>query len=755
MGDSFSCESACMPDPPGGSVTDTSRSVGPAAPRRDAPGATAGGLGPQKAVSGQHLPALDGLRALAVAGVIAYHLGFGWAEGGYLGVDLFFVLSGFLITSLLLEEWITTGRIGLGAFWARRVRRLMPALFLLLLAIAVFVVLEGRFGSAGGIAQIDLSGLRGDALATLFYVANWHAIFAHQSYFARFAAPSPLQHTWSLAIEEQFYLVWPPLLLLLLSLGRGRFRTVGMTVTVLGAVASSLAMALLYHSGSGLNRVYFGTDTRMFDLLCGATVAMMVAGRPQPSAAGQRWLHLGALPAVVALGVCWAVAGSATGLPPRWMFEGGFLLCAVLASFVIADARQFHLGPLGRLLSLPPLRWIGRISYGIYLWHWPVIVYMTRGRTGLAEPWLDLARVGLTVALAAASFYLVEMPIRRRSFPGWTRWAIAPACAAGLAGVVVLATVPAIAAPAPRAQTSAPVTVTTDKAPRQARLARAGNGVVVDTAVPGAGGFGNEQPIALLHGRVVSKKRPLRVMYVGDSIMAGAELGINAALASTGEETATYDAIDGFGLSTDWGWRTGLPKLVEQARPDIIMAGWSWDQSCDILPQGHRGPCALQDPAAYKAELEEAIRLMLNVRGVSGIIFLQFPPGTAEKMSTLAGINAWYKVVESMPSVFPGRVMYLPVGTSLLWHGHFTAWLPPANDPHAPLSRWVRVRMIDEVHMCPAGVVWYSDAVLADLTALFGLPAASPAWWRGSWTRNARYNSPPGACPADHPPGAS
>ncbi len=172
------------------------------------------------AVAGRNLPALDGLRAVAVAGVIAYHLGAPWASGGYLGVDLFFVLSGFLITSLLIEEWAANGRVRLAAFWARRARRLLPALFLLLVALGVFVVALGRLGSAASIAHIDLSGLRGDALATLLYVANWHAIFAHQSYFAQYAAPSPLEQTWSLAIEEQFYLVWPLLLVALLAAWR-------------------------------------------------------------------------------------------------------------------------------------------------------------------------------------------------------------------------------------------------------------------------------------------------------------------------------------------------------------------------------------------------------------------------------------------------------------------------------------------------------------------------------------------------------
>ena len=246
------------------------------------------------AVTGQYLPALDGLRAFAVAGVFAYHLGFGWASGGYLGVDLFFVLSGFLITSLLIEEWVTTARIRLGSFWARRARRLLPALFLVLVAIAVYVVLNGRFGPPGSAAQVDLSGLRGDDLATLFYVANWHAIFAHQSYFAQFSAPSPLEHTWSLAIEEQFYLVWPPVLLLILTLARGAWRRVGMIVTVVGALASAGLMALLYHPAADPTRLYFGTDTRVFDMLAGATMAMVAAARPQPGPRARLALHVAA-----------------------------------------------------------------------------------------------------------------------------------------------------------------------------------------------------------------------------------------------------------------------------------------------------------------------------------------------------------------------------------------------------------------------------------------------------------------------------
>ena len=239
----------------------------------------------QTAVTGRHLPALSGLRALAVLGVMAYHLQLGWASGGYLGVDLFFVLSGFLITTLLLEEWVATAAINLAAFWSRRARRLLPALFLVVLALAVYLVANAEFAGPGANGAIDLSALRGDAIATLLYVGNWHAIYAHQSYFAQFSSPSPLQHTWSLAIEEQFYLVWPLLLALVLRASRRSWRQVGLGLTVVVGLGSAALMALLFHPGADPTRIYYGTDTRLFDLMAGAAVAFVAAARPQP---GQR-----------------------------------------------------------------------------------------------------------------------------------------------------------------------------------------------------------------------------------------------------------------------------------------------------------------------------------------------------------------------------------------------------------------------------------------------------------------------------------
>jgi len=692
------------------------------------------------AVTGRHLPALNGLRALAVLGVMGYHLQLGWASGGYLGVDLFFVLSGFLITTLLLEEWVPTGRINLRNFWARRARRLLPALFLVLIALALYLVLNARLAGPGANGLIDLPALRGDALATLFYVANWHAVYAHQSYFAQFSSLSPLQHTWSLAIEEQFYLVWPPFLLALMARARRSWRQVGLFTAVAVGVLSAGLMALLYHPGSDPTRVYYGTDTRLFDLMAGATVAFLAASRPQPNARARRALHAAAPAALAALGVFWVVSGTTQDLPRNFMFEGGFLLCAVLGAVVVADARLVEQGRMSKALSSPPLRYLGTISYGIYLWHWPIFVYLNGTRTGLSTFPLDVLRVTLTLAVAAASYHLVEHPLRRATLRGWTRRWLAPLAGATTAVVLVVATVPAVADPSPVAGTSH------QSVPKG------------QANVPGSGGFQSQVPIQLLPGTTVSASRPLRIMLLGDSVMHDASYGITAALAATGEGYVHTNTINGFGLTTATNWPTSLPNLIRENQPDLIVATWSWDQDGPTMPN------ALHQPSAYLALLRRAIATMLTPgNGVAGIIFTQFPLSgnipaanrtdfTLYNKARLAGLNAWNTIAARMPSYFPGRVMYLPVGSSVLLNGHYSAWLPPAGDPHAPSTQWTRVRKLDNVHFCPEGSARYANALLTDLTAIFKLTTAAPSWPNGAWTSDPDFNNPPGACPADHPP---
>jgi peptidoglycan/LPS O-acetylase OafA/YrhL len=691
------------------------------------------------AVTGRHLPALNGLRGVAVMGVVAYHLQLGWARGGYLGVDLFFVLSGFLITTLLLEEWAGTGRVDLAAFWGRRARRLLPALFLVLAAIALYLVGNALFGGPGANGLVDLSGLRGEAIATLLYVNNWHLIYAHQSYFAQFSTPSPLQHTWSLAIEEQFYLIWPPLLLVLLRYGRRHWRRVGVAVTVALGVGSSVLMAVLFQPGVDPSRIYYGTDTRLFDLMAGATLAFLAASRRQPAAPDRRILHWVGPAAAVVLGVFWVRAGTPGGQPTDFMFEGGFLLCAALAGVVVADARLLEPGWFGRALAWRPLHFVGTISYGIYLWHWPVIVYLTAARTGLSTWPLDLLRIAVTLALATASYYLVERPVRRARFRvGAGVWG--PVAGVVTAVVIVVATTPAVADPAHVVGTT--------------HLASTGSG----QAVPGAGGYAGQQPIRL--APAPSPADPLRVMILGDSVMHDASYGITAALESTGEVTVATRTIDGFGLTTATNWPTSIPTLIRQTGAQLIVATWSWDQ------YGPTTPNALHQPVQYTRLLRQAVATMLAPGdGVEGVIFTQFPLSgnlaAANPADTAsynkerrAGLVAWNTIAEKMTSYFPGRVMYFPLaGSVLLDERYYSAWLPPEGDPHAPASDWIRVRKLDNVHLCPEGSARYADALLADMTAVFGLAPASADWSQGAWTTDPDFNNPPGACPDDHPPG--
>jgi hypothetical protein len=257
------------------------------------------------------------------------------------------------------------------------------------------------------------------------------------------------------------------------------------------------------------------------------------------------------------------------------------------------------------------------------------------------------------------------------------------------------------------------------------------------------------------------------VTVFGDSVPFVAEPGIAAALGATGEVAVTNAAIPGYGLNIDPSWRTGIPSLMASDHTQLVLATWSWDDSCTPhTPTPHYATyvCALQHPVAYTKLLEQAVRLMLGPGGASGVVFMQFPltgpvlaptqpQAEAEQAARDAGEAAFDRIVRALPAVFPGKVMYLPVASSVLLDGKFTPWLPPVGDPTAPKSQWVRVRMVDNVHMCPAGVVRYADALLADLTDIFHLSPASPGWSTQSWTGDRRYNTPPGSCPDDHPPG--
>jgi peptidoglycan/LPS O-acetylase OafA/YrhL len=366
------------------------------------------------------IPALDGLRAIAVALVLADHGGIPGMDGGFLGVDVFFVLSGFLITSLLLDELGRTGRIDLTGFWIRRARRLLPALVLMVLTVAAAREL---------LPNQSLAGLRSDAIAAFLWVANWRFVAQKTDYFTQGAPPSPLQHAWSLGVEEQYYFVWPLLLiavtLLLAARARRYFQraTVGgvrfaiFVIATLGALASAAA-AIVFTTDATRDRIYFGTDTRAQALLVGSAAAALLV-RDWPSLnrgwclIRTRWRRRVArfLPVVGLAGVA-TLAHYATGSAIE--FRHGLLIAAAVAAvLVVSPVALEQRGAIARLLALRPLVWLGTISYGVYLWHWPIFLALNGERTGWSGLPLFAARCAATVAVAAASWWLIEQPIRR------------------------------------------------------------------------------------------------------------------------------------------------------------------------------------------------------------------------------------------------------------------------------------------------------------------------------------------------------
>jgi peptidoglycan/LPS O-acetylase OafA/YrhL len=355
----------------------------------------------------RYMPGLDGLRAIAVLAVIAFHLGFGWAPGGLLGVGIFFTLSGYLITDILLSQLARRGHIRLGRFWLARARRLLPALFVMLIVVVAWVTI---FGPA------QPRQFRDAVVASALYVSNWQLIFGDVSYFARFAPPGPLNHLWSLAIEEQFYIVWPFMLLIGVKLVRETPLPSGVrprlaVATLALAIASAILMAVLYHPSLDPSRVYYGTDTRASELLFGAALAMV-----WPSRKLSRRIGAGARNTLDGLGVLGLAAIALmiwqSSQYSSFLYRGGFVLLS-LATVLVVAALAHPACRLGPVLGWKPLRWIGVRSYGIYLWHFPIIVLTTPGGgANGSEPLRELLQAAAIVGIAALSWRYVEEPVR-------------------------------------------------------------------------------------------------------------------------------------------------------------------------------------------------------------------------------------------------------------------------------------------------------------------------------------------------------
>jgi peptidoglycan/LPS O-acetylase OafA/YrhL len=377
----------------------------------------------------RYMPGLDGLRAIAVLAVIVFHLGFDWAPGGLLGVGIFFTLSGYLITDILLSQLSQRGKIDFLRFWGARARRLLPALFLMLAIVTAWVTIFGP-------AQPDQ--FRKAVVSSVFYVNNWEQIFANVSYFARFAPEGPLNHLWSLSVEEQFYIFWPFLLLLGVNLVHERPLPSGVRprlalLAIVFALISSIEMAVLYHPSLDPSRIYYGTDTRAGGLLFGAALAMVWPSRrlshritPQ---ARNTLDGLGVLGLLIIALMIWQV-----GEFDRFLYQGGFIVLS-LATVMVLMPLAHPACRLGKALGVLPLRWVGVRSYGIYLWQTPIIVLTgpdSRPPEGLLGKALQVAAI---FAVAGLSWHFVEEPIRhgaigrffaRRRAVGWKWETFAP-----------------------------------------------------------------------------------------------------------------------------------------------------------------------------------------------------------------------------------------------------------------------------------------------------------------------------------------
>lgn len=395
----------------------------------------------------RYIPALDGLRTLAVVAVVLYHLNLTWAQGGLLGVTIFFVLSGYLITRLLLNEVAKTGRINLKSFWIRRIRRLFPAVVTVVVVTCALCTIFNH---------VMLTKMRPDILPSLLFFNNWWQIAQNVSYFNALGDPSPLTHFWSLAIEEQFYLIWPPLLLAMVSMHVSKPNT---RRVVLGlAAASALAMMVLYNPAADPSRVYYGTDTRVFSLLLGAWMAFIpdrdlapvrlahrlglnrlssaakhgknAEDKPskkvdesadtapaQPSALVRFWSSPASIDVLGVVGLVGLAAMVAlTNGYTAFQYRGGTLLCSILTLMVIAACVQPQ-GMVARALSAEPLVWVGKRSYSIYLWHYPLLLLMNPVANISDTPWWQyILQVLVVVAVAECSYRFIETPFRKGAF---------------------------------------------------------------------------------------------------------------------------------------------------------------------------------------------------------------------------------------------------------------------------------------------------------------------------------------------------
>ena len=698
-----------------------------------------------------YLPAIDGLRAFAVGAVLLFHADH--LSGGFLGVDAFFVVSGFLITRQMLQEVDRTGRVALREFWSRRARRLLPALLLVLF---VVIAVAYRFGLAS-----ERFKIRDDAPWALGFALNWHHIAASTDYWTSLSSPSPLTHLWSLAVEEQFYLVWPLVMVLLIWRRRNRERTV-LVASLIGAALSFGLMAYVFDPAA-TTRAYEGTDTRIGALLIGAACATSIVSVRSDRIVARlgRWTGIAILVPAAVLAWMWLRVDGRNS----WLYHGGFLLHAVLfAGLLLGVSSQVRRTWLAHLLTLRPLRWFGQLSYGLYLWHWPLYVALSPDRVNLSRWPLTALRLAATVVAATISYYSVERPVRyglqRRPVARTALLSVTGIAIAAVAIVVIplpqshpapidlasLTTPIAAAGAAPTTTSGSAVAVTpttpiinpsttpdpttlSTTIPAPTTVVRGSATTPVDSsAVPNTtnapAGTGTTTTTASVETTTtVPTPRPElhQVLWLGDSIAFTTSLGFIAAMKPIGV-TVVDSSFPGVGLLNATG-PSIFAQIAEKTaaeKPDLLI----WQLSTWDEPYG--------EDAIYTA-----LGQLRDLAVINGSHLLLIPPPPLRADQDNHGFVADRNAAARLAADDPAHVAYLE--TTPFWGPKF---LYDLDGDHIP------ERMSDGVHLCPSGSARFAIWLTTQLeTRYSNLSVADPALWAvGDWTQDLRYDRVHGGC---------